>query len=62
MSRETGSADSYHWCHECKAWQPTWTDGNDFVCSVCGETILCDECGRPWEVPAGHDHGLGDPG
>lgn len=39
------------YCHECKGREPARTDDNDlagYVCDACGETILCDECGRPW--------------
>jgi len=36
-------------CHECAGqMRPCDTDGEEYQCLVCGETILCDECGQPW--------------
>jgi len=42
------------WCHECKNWMASEADGEEFRCSTCGETILCDECGQPFTFM--HDH------
>ena len=39
---------SHYWCHKCRDWQPCDHDGDIYVCSVCGEAILCDECGSEW--------------
>lgn len=36
-------------CHECSGqMRPCQSDGDEYTCLACGETILCDECGQPW--------------
>lgn len=47
------------WCHQCKAWQDSEQDaGDEFACLTCGETILCDECGQPWNFSTEHEHAV----
>ena len=47
------------YCHECKVWQRAISEnrGATFYCDQCGDLILCDECGRPWNA---YEHELGD--
>jgi hypothetical protein len=48
MTTTTTSQHPRFHCHECRAWQPATSDVHGYTCDVCGEAILCDECGQPW--------------
>lgn len=47
--------NGYYWCHTCKAWKDTARVVDEYTCLACGETILCHECGQPWEDTHAHD-------
>lgn len=39
-----------YWCHDCNAWEEADGTDGDYRCRICGETILCDECGTPYSA------------